>query len=302
MKEKETNNKKNITKLKVIIIILVIFLGLLSISFAYIEIKHFIATLTEQIQNDCEIETEEYSDKKVYVVTPKEGDKSDKKILFFHGGSYIAEMTEKHWEFIEKIVKDTGMTAIIPDYPLTPRYNYEDVFNMVEPLYKEIVEKVGGDNLIIMGDSAGGGISLGLLEKIGEDVEVPSKTILISPWLDVTMSNEKIQEKQQYDKDLSIDMLKLAGDIYAKQVQSKNYLVSPIYGDVSKLKNVTILTGTYDILNPDVYVLEEKVKNAGENVEVKTYDKAGHDWIIVENSSKELVTQGYNDLLETINH
>ena len=297
MKNKETNNKRSITKLKVIIIILVIFLGLLSISFAYIEIKHFIATPTEQIQNDCEIETEEYSDKKVYVVTPKENAKSDKKILFFHGGSYIAEMTEKHWEFIEKIVKDTGMTAIIPDYPLTPRYNYEDVFNMVEPLYKEIVKKVGGDNLIIMGDSAGGGISLGLLEKIGEDVEVPSKTILISPWLDVTMSNEKIQEKQQYDKDLSIDMLKLAGDIYAKQVQSKNYLVSPIYGDVSKLKNVTILTGTYDILNPDVYVLEEKVKNVGEDIEVKT-----HDWIIVENSSKELVTQGYNDLLEIINH
>ena len=94
----------------------------------------------------------------------------------------MAEATSNHWEFIENLVDDTGATVILPDYPLTPKYNYKDVFNMVVPLYKEIQQKVDVSNeLIIMGDSAGGGLSLALLEKISqEDIKMPKKTILIS--------------------------------------------------------------------------------------------------------------------------
>ena len=71
-----------------------------------------------------------------------------------------------------------GSTVILPDYPLTPKYTYKDVFNMVTPLYKEIIDKVDGNDLIVMGDSAGGGITLALMERIGaEDIDMPSKTI-----------------------------------------------------------------------------------------------------------------------------
>ena len=81
---------------------------------------------------------------------------------------------------------------------------------------------------------------------------------------------------------------------------TQNYLLSPIYGDVSKLKNVTILTGTYDILNPDVYELEDKIVKIGGSIKIKTYEKAGHIWIIKSNSDKKLVDEGYKDLLEGI--
>ena len=42
----------------------------------------------------------------------------------------------------------------MPDYPLTPKHNYKDVFEMVEPLYQEIIQKIDTKNLILMGDSA----------------------------------------------------------------------------------------------------------------------------------------------------
>ena len=93
----------------------------------------------------------------VFIVTPKNKEKSNKKVLYFHGGAYVAEATSQHWDFIEKIVNDTGATVILPDYPLTPKYNYKDVFNMVVPLYKEIITQVEPMELILMGDSAGGG-------------------------------------------------------------------------------------------------------------------------------------------------
>lgn len=213
----------------------------------------------------------------------------------------MAEANQRHWDFIEQIVKDTGSTIIMPDYPLSPKYSYKDVFKMIEPLYKEIIDKVDTNNLIIMGDSAGGGLGLALEEKIGEqNLAMPAKTILISPWLDVRLNNTKIDKIQNLDKQLNKETLKLAGLAYASDDGINSYLVNPIDGDLSKLKNVTILIGTYDILNPDVHVLQEKAKKVGVSIEVKEYEKAGHIWMIEKNSSQELIERGYQEILKLI--
>ena len=237
----------------------------------------------------------------VFIVTPKNKEKSDGTILYFHGGAYVAEATKQHWEFIEQMVNDTGVTVILPDYPLTPKYTYKDVFRMVEPLYKEIIEKIDSNQLILMGDSAGGGLGLALEEKLSEEnIEMPVKTILISPWLDVRLNNPKIEEVQKKDKELNKETLKLAGIAYAGEEGSESFLVNPIDGNLSKLKNVTILTGTYDILNPDVQVLKQKASEVGVGIEVKEYEQAGHIWMIEKNSSQELIQQGYQAILEDI--
>jgi len=191
------------------------------------------------------------------------------------------------------------MTVIIPDYPLTPKYTYKDVFKMVKPLYKEIIEEVKPENLILMGDSAGGGLSLALIEEMSEEnYELPGKTILISPWLDVRLENNKIEEVQKKDKELNKETLKLAGIAYAGgEENSSNFLVSPIEGDISKIKNLTIFTGTNDILNPDVHKLEEKAKAQGTNIEIKEYEGAGHIWIINKKGDKNIIEKAYQDLI-----
>ena len=215
----------------------------------------------------------------------------------------MAEATSNHWEFIENLVDDTGATVILPDYPLTPKYNYKDVFNMVVPLYKEIQQKVDVSNeLIIMGDSAGGGLSLALLEKISqEDIKMPKKTILISPWLDVRMDNPKIEQVKEQDKKLNKEALKIAGLAYAGNDGIDSYLVNPIDGDLSKINNLTIFTGTKDILNPDVYKLKEKAEKNNINIDINEYQDAGHIWIIDKDSDEKIVKKGYEDLINKIN-
>lgn len=234
----------------------------------------------------------------IFIINPKKKEKTDIKILYFHGGAYVAEATKKHWEFLEQIANDTGATIILPDYPLTPKYNYKDVFKMVVPLYKEIIDKIDTKNLILMGDSAGGGLGLALEEKIvQENLEIPAKTILISPWLDVRLTNPKIDEVQKNDKYLNKETLKIAGIAYAGEDGINSYLVNPIDGDLSKLKNISILTGTYDILNPDVHKLKEK---AEKEITIKEYEQANHIWIIEKNSSQELIEKGYKDVVEQV--
>ena len=291
--------KKKIAKTIIGIIILIIAIIMLIISFFLI--MDIESKAPEEVQIDCNLETEEFIGRKVFIITPKNEQKSEKVILYLHGGSYVAETSSNHWRFLEKLVKDTNATIILPDYPLTPKYTYKDVFTMITPLYKEIIEEVPTTNLILMGDSAGGGMSLALLEKLSQEkIEMPYKTILISPWLDVRLENPEIDNVQKYDKDLNKESLKIAGIAYAGKDGIDSYLVNPIDGDLSKLKNVTIFTGTYDILNPDVHVLDEKAKKVNVSLEIKEYEGAEHIWFINNNSGKELEEAGYQDLLEEV--
>ena len=292
--------KRKIAKTIVGIILLIIALIMLVVTFFFV--MDIESKAPEKIEIDCNLETEEFIGRKVFILTPKNTQKTNKVILYLHGGSYVAETSNEHWNFLEKLVNDTGATIIIPDYPLTPKYTYKDVFTMITPLYKEIIEEVDINNLILIGDSAGGGMALALAEKIGEEnIQMPSKTILISPWLDVRLENPEIDEVQKEDKELNKESLKIAGVAYAGEDGIDSYLVNPIDGNLSKLKNVTILTGTNDILNPDVHVLQEKAEQVNVNIDIKEYEGAGHIWIINNNSSKELVEQGYNDLKKLIN-
>lgn len=289
--------------LKITIGILFIIIIICLIILAYFLFVDIETKTPENIENKYDLTVETFENRNIFIIKSKGSKKTNMKILYFHGGSYMAEATSNHWEFIENLVDDTGATVILPDYPLTPKYNYKDVFNMVVPLYKEIQQKVDVSNeLIIMGDSAGGGLSLALLEKISqEDIKMPKKTILISPWLDVRMDNPKIEQVKEQDKKLNKEALKIAGLAYAGNDGIDSYLVNPIDGDLSKINNLTIFTGTKDILNPDVYKLKEKAEKNNINIDINEYQDAGHIWIIDKDSDEEIVKKGYEDLINKIN-
>ena len=286
---------------KIILEIILIIITVLVVICGYYLIMDIESNVPQNIQAKVKIETKEFMHRKLFEISPKnDEEKSLKTILYFHGGAYVAEATEEHWHFLEKLANDTKATIIMPDYPLTPKYTYKDVLNMIEPVYKETITKVGSDNLIVMGDSAGGGMALGLLEKLSQsNIEMPSKTILISPWLDTTMSNPKIDEIQKNDKDLNKEKLYLAGVSYSRDLDKKDdFFVNTINGKLSKLKNTVIYTGTYDILNPDCYILKEKAEKEGVNIEIKEYETAPHIWIV--NNEDELAQSAYNDLIEEV--
>lgn len=249
-------------KRKVVAIIAVILFAIAIVDvllYVYFFKGNITSKVPEGIREKCNVKEEKFQERNVFVLTPKGTKKSKKTVFYLHGGSYIAELTPTYWNFLSDLTQDTGATIIVPDYPLAPQYHYTDVFEMITPLYQETVKKVKSENLIIMGDSAGGGMALALVQKIGqEDLTKPSKTILISPWLDVTMENPEIKKVQEKDKMLNAELLKLAGISYAGEGEdTKNHLISPIYGPIEELENIVIYTGTYDILNPDVHKLQE---------------------------------------------
>lgn len=287
-------------KIMVVLAILILVILILSVG-VYYYVKTPGLAIPTYIQKEYEFQKKEFKGKDVYVISPKDKE-SSQFILYQHGGAYTTNLTPTYWNFFASIVKETGVTIIIPDYPLTPEFCYEEVFDMMEPLYEEVVKRVGEENLIVMGDSAGGGLSLALCQKEGEKgVKQPKRLILISPWLDVTMTNKKIDEVQDKDPLLNKEILRIAGKAYARNMNERDYQISPIYGPLDKLENITIYTGTYDILNPDAKEFNEKAKMSGVKIDYREYEKAIHIWLLsYKDESVYKAKEAYQDLIQLI--
>lgn len=261
-----------------------------------------VSNVPDWFEDSYAVETKKLEGRKVFIIKKDKETDSDSIILYLHGGSYMAELKQEHWLFFEGLLQDTNATLVVPDYPLTPKYNYKDVFTMMEPCYEKILENEQDKTWIVMGDSAGGGLALALLEKMGEKGrKMPDALFLLSPWLDTSMENQKIDEVQSKDPMLSKPALKLAGEQYGRDIKEEDtYLVDPLYGPLQNLCPIVVFTGTADILNPDVAILEQRCKEAGTQITVKEYENAIHDFILYSfvKEDVDFGKEGYQDVLE----
>lgn len=185
-------------------------------------------------------------------------------ILYVHGGGYIHRITKYHWHFLGRLAKELQCTITVPIYPLAPEYTYKDTFAFVVPLYENILTKSRAENTVIMGDSAGGGLALSLIQLLKKkDVPLPMQTILISPWLDLTLENNLIDKIDPVDPFLAKIGAIEAGQMYAGGTDRHHYLLSPLYGDLTGLGRVAIFMGTHDILVADARKLVQKMETEG---------------------------------------
>lgn len=256
------------------------------------------------VKKEYNLNKYEVENRPIYVMNSKKGITNELVIMYIHGGSYVGDLEKEHWKTCGDIVNKLGCTIILPDYPLTPKYNYKDTFNMMEALYKKVINKVDSAKFVVMGDSAGGGLALALMQKMGEEnIKMPNQTILISPWLDVRMNNPEIEKISKNDPMLNKSALKLAGENYAGKDGINSYLVNPIEGPLDKIKNVSIFTGTYDILNPDVKILKERADQAGNKIDIYETEKATHIWLLYkykDEKNDKLVEEPYNKMIELL--
>lgn len=234
----------------------------------------------KRMRTSFHIETSQSYGRNVYTLRSKKGS-SSRCIFYLHGGAYVYGFTKFHWGLIAKLIAASGCSVIAPDYPLAPSYTYLDSFKMVEPIYKGLVAKVGGENVILMGDSAGGGFALALAQKMkAEGVEGAKQIILLSPWLDITLENEAIAALESKDPILGVSSLKRAGRLYAGNASLSDYLLSPINGELEGLGAISIFTGTRDILLADARKFKGIADKQGISIKYFEYEDMLHDWVL----------------------
>ena len=199
---------------------------------------------------------------------------TERIILYLHGGAYVNEIANLHIIFCDKLAKKTNATVFAPIYPLAPNHTYEETYQIVENLYKLILKF--NKPVIIMGDSAGGGLSASFCEYLDvNDLTQPEHLILISPWVDVSMSGD-YEEYEEIDPMLGVDGLREMGEVWAGNLDTKDYKVSPLFGDIKNLPQTTIFVGTHEIFYPDIVKFTSNLKNNGVDVELNIGKDMSH--------------------------
>ena len=219
-----------------------------------------------------EFEERTFDGMKVYYVGSK---KNYKNVLFYiHGGYYFHHAAKSHLLMLRNILNQSNTMVVFPVYPLTPFKTVDDCFDKMISLYNRVLEENIGKKIILSGDSAGGGFALALAEHIKNQ---PDELILLSPWVDVSMSNQKMWDYDKVDPMLSIEKARFMGKIWAGKNGPKDPRVSPLFGDLSKLKNVTIFVGTREVFYPDNITLYEKLKSINSpNMRLIVGEKQNH--------------------------
>ena len=182
-------------------------------------------------------------------------------ILFVHGGAFVSEMNYQHLLYCLKMSRKLDAHVMAPVYPLAPQHNAMETYDMITEIY----EKLDHENLILMGDSAGGGFVLSFaqyLKTVG--LPQPRKIIAFSPWVDISMSNSPYDN--EHDPILGEIGLKEMGKSWAGDLDTKDYRVSPLYGDVAGQAQTLIFSGTGEIFYKDIEIYVEKLKKSNVNV------------------------------------
>lgn len=205
--------------------------------------------------------------------------KTDNKPIFYvHGGAYVYRISRLHWNFLARLVKRLNCTIIVPLYPLAPEHTYQHTLSFVYDLFIQQRNRIKNpEDMVLMGDSAGGGLALVLAQLLKEkQQEQPEQIILISPWLDVSLSNPDITPIEKYDPFLVKSGLAEAGKMYAGGTDTTHPKVSPIYGDLTGLGEMTLFMGTHDILVADARKFVRLAKEQGIDVHYVEADKMVH--------------------------
>jgi len=215
--------------------------------------------LTSKLKSD--ISERSVNGNRAYILSKSEN--PDYLVLYLHGGAYINDASSSHWSFCDKLVQKTNAEVIFPIYPLTPNHTWDETFDLIRAVYQDILEDARAP-VIIMGDSAGGGLAAAFCEYINTlGLPQPDKLILFSPWLDISMSNPAAADYEASDPMLSAYGLTEMGKCWAGDLDLHDYRVSPIFGDISVLQNVYLFVGTREIFYPDVTTFYDMLQAQG---------------------------------------
>lgn len=216
------------------------------------------------------------------LLTLKKVNSSNKHFYFMHGGAYTMEPVKGHRRLMKDLV-NMGYKVTYIDYPLYPEYNSEKTNEITIAGFKKIVLKYSDDEFYFIGDSSGGGLAVSILMQLRDSAfpKMPHRSILFSPWLDVSEQNPKLPEYEKIDITLTIKSLKTIGEKYAEKIGVNHPMISPIYGNMNDLGAILLFFSRTEIMYPDCSKFVERLLKAkGTTIETNIENKAPHDFII----------------------
>lgn len=215
-----------------------------------------------------------------WVRTP--GGEDSRVVLYVHGGGYVWGSCASSRVVAATFSRVAQARVLVLDYRLAPEHPFPAAPQDCLAAYQWLLNSgVPPEHLVVVGDSAGGGLVLALLVKLAQAaLPQPAGAVLISPWLDLTLSGASYTTNAETDFMESRDLLLEMRQHYLGAQDPRSPLVSPLFADVSGLPPLLVYAGSDELLVDDAIRLAERLRQVGGAVELQIGEGFWHTWPI----------------------
>ena len=182
-----------------------------------------------------------------------DGNESENVILYFHGGVYVIGTAAATVPLVGDLVRRTGARATTLEYRLAPENPFPAALEDARAAYEGLLAQGAAPaKIALAGESAGAGLAVALLLALREAGEpLPSCGLLMSPYVDLTLSGETLAAKRDVDPLLTPEGLRARVPDYVGGADASDPLISPIFGDLKELPPLLIQVGSHEVLLSD---------------------------------------------------
>ena len=214
------------------------------------------------------------------LLTRANNPRMDKVILHLHGGGYVAKIKNSYYDMaVNYCDAGEGISVLSPDYRIAPEHPFPAALEDAVASYQWLLDRGWtGEQIIVAGDSAGGGLAIALTMYLRDhDMPIPCGLVAMSPWADLTTSGESYTMNYELDplfgnsKDTMIYV-----NEYASEADKKNPYVSPIFGHFRQFPPMLIQVGSTEMLLSDSVTVASMADVAGVEVRLSIYDDMFH--------------------------
>ncbi|MFL5744577.1 MAG: alpha/beta hydrolase fold domain-containing protein [Niastella sp.] len=218
-------------------------------------------------------------------------------IIYLHGGVYTYGNINAYRAMLSHLARSLQSTILYVEYSLSPEHPFPAANNEILKVYREIQKKYPDYNITIIGDSAGGGLAISLVNDAQKaDLPMPASLVLISPWIDLKCNNRSYETKQAVDPILSKKFLYDHALLYAP---NKLKEADPSELKFKKFPPVLLLVGTDEVLNDDSKNFYTSIKPIQAKAKIKEFAGQKHVWVFSHIDSKASI-EAVNDIKQFI--
>lgn len=207
-------------------------------------------------------------------------DSKMRTILYLHGGGYMVGSIHTHAALASEIASAWRARVLNVNYRLAPEAPFPAALEDAICAYRWLCEQgVAPKQVIIAGDSAGGGLAIATLLALRDRGEpLPAAAVCFSPWLDLALTGTSFETKAACDPLLHRDDLQFMAQAYLRSEKAEHPLASPLHADLQGLPPILIQVGTNEVLLDDAVRFADRAKLAGVDVTLDVWPEMIHVW------------------------
>lgn len=227
----------------------------------------------------------------------KEGNPKDKIIYYIHGGGFSSGCTKGAMDYLPYFVNNFGYNIYSVDYRLAPEFMQPCALYDCLEGYTWLLGKFDPDNIVVMGESAGGNLSLCLAILLRDrGLPLPKAVYANSaPTQFVYYADSYHRYSLKEDFIVPLGIIDNIRDMYFLKEDEKDPYVSPLYADLKGLPPIYLAAGEYESLADDSKMFYEKLIEAGNDAKLSLYPNLDHAFIVTP-YVKRVVKKAYPDL------